>query len=78
MPLVVPRDSASIGDLSPFVTMVAFPAGVRLTWDKTLISRTNPSSILTTEVREIRWQVLKGAFFPHFDPAKIALARSSS
>src|ERR1017187_1193693 len=34
-----------IGALSPFVTMVAFPAGVRLTWDKTFISGTQPCSL---------------------------------
>ena len=29
----------------PFVTMVAFPAGVRLAWDKTFISGTQPCSL---------------------------------
>src|ERR1700690_4481395 len=70
-PAVAPRSygreprsqTRDTGAPSPFVTMVSMPAGVRLTWGKTFISGTSPSSILTTEVSEIRWQVLKDSSF---------------
>jgi hypothetical protein len=66
-----------IGTLSPFVTMVALPAGVRLTWGKAFVRGASPSVSPQRSV-EIKGQLLKAFFFPNVDPAKIALARGSS
>lgn len=60
-----------IGTLSPLVTMVALPAGVRLTWGKTFVRGSSPSVSPQRSV-VIKGQLLKAFFFPNVDPAKIA------